>query len=92
MNNDITLEEVVNGQQVFFFTKPSDKMPACITRVEYTDTDERDRPFASLSGIGWVPLYHVKLIPKSMLDNPSLNPGAGLPGPHILEPLKGIDY
>lgn len=92
--NDITLEQVGPGQEVHFFLKPADKHPHCVTKVINADTDDRDRAWISLQGLDeWVPLYHVRLISDySPEEKAKLTDGRGLPGPHILSPVKGIDY
>ena len=96
MHNDITLEQVEKGQEVFFYLKPSDKSPHMICRVIETGEDERGRAWVSLTGVPeWMPLYHVKLIPAPSVPEEVKHlyyDGRGLPGDHIIEAVKGIDY
>lgn len=84
--NDITIQDLTPGQEVLYFLKPHDKTPHLITTVLGTDEDERGRQSVLLNGLSWVPVYHVRLLP----EDPALvkQHGAGIPGPHIIEPLS----
>lgn len=67
--NDITIHDLTKGERVFFFLKPHDKQPACITKVEGTYEDERGHGFVDLEGLPWeMPVYHVKKLPEGFVN------------------------
>ena len=90
--NDITLDELKKDQKVYFFVKPSDKLPTLISSFDGGDIDDRGREYANIRGVGFVPVYHVRPVPETYLLDPATQHGAGLPGKHIVQPVKGIDY
>lgn len=90
--NDLTLDQVEIGEEVFFFLKPSDKLPHCISTIIDKDFDYRGRPGIVLKGINFdefLPIYQIKKLPEdaSLIRQYS----AGLKD-FSVEIMPGLDY
>lgn len=67
--NDLTIDDLTKGERVFFFIRPNDKMPVCITKVLEAWEDHRGHGFVDLEGLPYeMPVYHVKKIPEGFVN------------------------